>query len=83
MNMKKIINTWLIPVVVIVASLGIAKMMINQREQPTRSEQDSVTPLVQVLTVKSHEVTPVLEAFGEVRAHREYKFKPRSAASPL
>ena len=75
MKMKKIINTWLIPVVVIVASLGIAKMMINQREQPTRSEQDSVTPLVQVLTVKSHEVTPVLEAFGEVRAHREVQIQ--------
>ena len=41
----------------------------------TRSEQDSVTPLVQVLTVKSHEVTPVLEAFGEVRAHREVQIQ--------
>lgn len=50
-------------------------VMIDQREEPLRLEQGAGIPLVQVVTIKSQKVTPILQAYGEVNPHREVQIQ--------
>ena len=50
-------------------------VMIDQRKEPLRLEQGAGIPLVQVVTIKSQKVTPILQAYGEVNPHREVQIQ--------
>jgi len=75
MKIKRILSTWSMPTVVISVSLGLAMVMIDQRKEPLRLEQGAGIPLVQVVTIKSQKVTPILQAYGEVNPHREVQIQ--------
>ena len=75
MNIKNKIKVLAIPITILVVSIAISVFMIKLRDQSVRTNREPTTPSVQVITVKSQDVTPALEVFGEVRAHREVQIQ--------
>ncbi|MBG86568.1 MAG: hypothetical protein CMO80_06675 [Verrucomicrobiales bacterium] len=68
--MKKLLSL-ILPLVVIGGALFAAKVMIDNRKEPPRSETVDPTPVVKTLIIKPQRVDPKIEAYGEVTAHRE------------
>ena len=75
MNFKNKIKVLAIPITILVVSIAISVFMFKLRDQTVRTKREPTTPSVQVITVKSQDVTPALEVFGEVRAHREVQIQ--------
>ncbi|MCH6256336.1 efflux RND transporter periplasmic adaptor subunit [Puniceicoccaceae bacterium K14] len=67
---KKVIPL-LIPLLIIASGLIAAKIIIESREEPSRSIAADSTPVVTVATVRAESIQPKIEAYGHVTPHRE------------